>query len=112
MFSRRYVESLIQHPRYSELRRLVAENRSFSLQEVLFPTLTDFLGLRLLGYPESHRTSNRYRPYQAVSGIHRALATPDVCFVHPIHREPGNPARKLVASLAAAERARNAGSAV
>lgn len=111
VFSRRYLEALIAHPKYAALRRLVAENRSYTLQEVLFPTLTDFLGLRLLGYPESHRTSNRYRPYQAVSGIHRALATADAYFVHPVHRVPGDPARRLVAALAAAERARREGSA-
>src|SRR5262249_7095739 len=51
VFSRRYVQTLVEHNKYSNLRRLVQENRSYTLQEVLFPTLTDFFGLRLRGYP-------------------------------------------------------------
>lgn len=102
LFSRRYVHELVGHPRYGSLRRLVAENRSFSLQEVLFPTLTDLLGLRLTGYPPEHATSNRYRPYQAVTGVRRALAIRDAYFVHPVRRDPADPARRLIRDLAAA----------
>lgn len=102
VFSRRYVETLLADPRYPELRRLVAANRSYTLQEVLYPTLTEALGLRLAGYPEAHRTSNRYRPYQAVSGVRRALAIPDAYFVHPVRRTPGDPARRLIGELTAA----------
>lgn len=103
VFSRRYVEALVEHPRYSDLRQLVAHNRSFTLQEVLFPTLTDFLGLRLHGYPKAHSTSNRYRPYQAVSGVRRALTIPDAHFVHPVRRLQGDPTRSFVRKLALAE---------
>jgi hypothetical protein len=109
VFSRRYVKALVEHCKYVELRRLVDENLSFTLQEVLFPTLTDFLGLRLLGYPQAHRSSNRYRPYHAVSGVKHALRIPDACFIHPVRRTPDDPARKFVRELTRAERDRNSG---
>lgn len=99
VFSRRYVHSLVKHRKYPELRRLAEENRSYTLQEVLFPTLTEFLGLRLEGYPASHATSNRYRPYQAVSGVRRALAIPDAHFVHPVRRLETDSARRFIREL-------------
>ena len=109
VFSRRYVESLIQHRKYAELRKLVEENRSFTLQEVIFPTLTDFLGLRLRGYPQAHNTSNRYRPYQAVSGVRRALALANAHFVHPVRRNENDPTRVFIRALAGTETAGNSG---
>jgi hypothetical protein len=109
VFSRRYVKTLVGHDKYAELRSLVEENRSFTLQEVLFPTLTDFLGLRLAGYPQEHRATNRYRPYQAVSGVKWAASTPDAYFVHPVRRIKDDPARTLIRELARAERERLGG---
>lgn len=99
IFSRRYVETLLAHPHYGAFKDLVAANRSFTLQEVIFPTLTDLLGLRLAGYPDALRPINRYRPYQAVTGIRRALNTPDAYFVHPVRRALDDPARVFVRNL-------------
>jgi hypothetical protein len=109
VFSRRYVESLVQHRGYAELRKLVQQNRSFTLQEVVFPTLTDFLGLRLGGYPKAHSTSNRYRPYQAVSGVRRALTLQDAYFVHPVRRKKDDAAREFIRGLTDTERSRTDG---
>lgn len=106
VFSRRYVETLVAHPRYDELRQLVQANRSFTLQEVLYPTLCDFLGLRLEGYPVAHTTSNRYRPYQAVSGVKRALAIEDAYFVHPVRRDPNDAGFRYIRELENDERQR------
>lgn len=112
VFSRRYVAALVQHPKYTQLRQLVEQTRSFTLQEVLFPTLTDFLGLRLAGYPERHSTSNRYRPYQALTGVRRALTIPDACFVHPVRRLADDGARTFIRGLTMNElERRRAGSA-
>jgi hypothetical protein len=99
VFSRAYIEKLVSHPAYPEIRRLVEQNRSYSLQEVLFPTLIDFLGMRGRSYPAELAPVNRYRPYQAVSGVRRALALPDAFFVHPVRRVKENPSRAYIRAL-------------
>ena len=99
VFSRCYIEKLLNHPAYPEIRRLLKENKSFTLQEVLFPTLVDFLNVNGQSYPAGLEPIIRYRPYQAVSGVKRALALPDAYFVHPVRRELDNPARMFINSL-------------
>lgn len=99
VFSRNYIEKLLSHQSYSEIKRLLQENKSYTLQEVLFPTMVDFLGLRGRSYPSGMEPIIRYRPYQAVSGVKRALDMPNAYFVHPVRRELDNPARLFVRSL-------------
>ena len=99
IFSQRYVESIVTHKQYSELKRLIAENKSYTLQEILFPTFPDALCLAAKSYPSELKPVIRYRPYHAVSGIKRAINTPNAYFVHPVGREPDNLARLLIHSL-------------
>ncbi len=99
VFSHRYVEAMVKHRHYSDLKRLIAANKSHTLQEILFPTLPDTLGLETRSYPVELKPFIRYRPYQAVSGIKRALGTPQAYFVHPVRRSLDDPARTLVRSL-------------
>ena len=96
---RRYVEGLLQHKHYSELRRLVDMNNSFTLHEVLNPSIVDLLGVKGRSYPEGLEQINRYRPYQAVSGVRRALSIENAYFVHPVRRDPNDPARRMILSL-------------
>jgi hypothetical protein len=99
VFSRAYVETLVAHPAFPAIRGLVDQNGSYSLQEILFPTLVDFLGLRGRSYPAAVEPANRYRPYQAVSGVKRALTLEDAYFVHPVRRGLDDPARSYIRSL-------------
>ena len=99
VFSRVYIEKLLNHPGYPEIRRLLKENKSYTLQEVLFPTLVDVLGVNGQSYPVGMEPIIRYRPYQAVGGVKRALALPNAFFVHPVRRELDNPARVFIRSL-------------
>ena len=96
---RQYAESLLQHKGYSEIRRLVDRNQSFTLHEVLNPSLVDFLGLKGRSYPEGLEQINRYRPYHAVSGVRRALSIEDAYFVHPVRRSQDDLARRMILSL-------------
>ena len=96
---RKYAESLLKHESYAEIKQLVKENRSFTLHEVLNPSLVDFLGLNGRSYPEGLEQINRYRPYQAISGVKRGLSTEDAYFVHPIRRDPDDPARQMILSM-------------
>ncbi len=95
-FSRKYIQKLFNHPKYKELLTLVNENQSYTLHEVLFPTLVDFLELKGKSYPEELNTTIRYRPYQAVSGIKRAISINTAFFVHPVRRDLTDPARVFI----------------
>lgn len=99
VFSRRYVEKLLTHPKYPEIRRLLRENKSFTLQEVLFPTLIDTLKLCGQSYPSETDFFIRYRPYQGVNSVKRALESTNVYYVHPLRREMDNAARVFIRSL-------------
>jgi hypothetical protein len=99
VFSKKYVEKLLHHAAYPEIRRLLKENQSYTLQEVLFPTLVDALKLCGQSYPTGTEPHIRYRPYHALRGVKRALALPDAYFIHPVRREMDNPARVLIRSL-------------
>lgn len=99
IFSRNYINKLLASPMYAQIKKLWTTNKSFTLQEVLFPTLTDPLQLQGRSYPEGLEKIIRYRPYQAVSGVQRALATADAYFVHPVRREPDCASRLFIHSL-------------
>ncbi len=100
VFSSQYVGKLLAHPRYPDIRRLVKENKSYTLQEVLFPTLIDTLNLSGQSYPSGTEPFIRYRPYQGINGVKRALECPNIYYVHPIRREMDNAARVFIRSLA------------
>lgn len=103
VFSRRYVEALLSADWYPKLREFVTDNqvreRSFTLQEVLLPTLARALGLRARAYPAEWERYNRYRPYLAATAIGEAVSQ-GVSLVHPVRRDADDPARRLARSLA------------
>lgn len=108
VFSAKYIRSLLDCSFYDDLRGFVERNqaadRSFTLQEVLLPTLADALGLSARGYPSHLATFNRYRPYQAASSVERAIVASDAYFVHPVRRQDDDPARVAVRRLIDAAR--------
>lgn len=98
-FSRQYINRLLSHELFPEIKRLVNANESFTLHEVLFPTLVDFLDLPARSYPVELGSINRYRPYQATTGVVHALLTPNAYFLHPIRRASDDSARRLIRAL-------------
>jgi hypothetical protein len=103
VFSSRYIHSVLTSRQYSRLRTFVERNqapeKSFSLQEVLLPTLVDAFALSARDYPSQLATVNRYRPYHAAQSVRRALDIPDAYFVHPIRHDDTDPARMLARKL-------------
>lgn len=99
VFSREYIDLLLAHPKYPDIRRLVKENKSYTLQEVLFPTLIDTLNLKGQSYPNGTDSFIRYRPYHGISGVKRALQCPNAYYVHPVRRESDDAARVFIRSL-------------
>lgn len=105
VFTKRFVETVLDAPFYGRLRDFVERNqqdgKSFSLPEVLMPTMAEALGLGFAGYPDRYLACNRYRPYHALASVRRAAADESVHFVHPVRRDPAHPARRFVRSLTA-----------
>jgi hypothetical protein len=103
VFSARYVDRLLSSRMYPELRAFVERNqlpgRSFTLQEVLLPTLPELLGLVVQGYPDRMSAYNRYRPYHSLRSLRSAHSRGDVPFVHPVRRDPQHDARRFIRSL-------------
>jgi len=102
VFSRTFVRAVLDAPFYGRLRDFVERNQqpgnSYSLPEVLMPTMAEALGLKFAGYPARHDAYNRYRPYHALKSVQSAAAE-GVHFVHPVRRDPDHPARRFVRSL-------------
>jgi hypothetical protein len=98
-FSANYINKLLNFHKYGEIIKLVEKNQSYTLHEVLFPTLVDVLNLSAKAYPSELDPINRWRPYQAVSGVTRALLTPNAYFIHPVPMDNDNKARRLIYSL-------------
>lgn len=103
VFTPRYIHTLLGSLWYPRLREFIARNqepgKSFTLQEVLLPTLVDVLGLRAADYPAHMTACNRYRPYHAASSVANAHRRGDVPFVHPVQRDAGHAARQFVRAL-------------
>jgi hypothetical protein len=110
VFSAKYIRSVLDSAIYGDLREFVERNqapdRSFSLQEVLLPTLADVLGLAARDYPPHLASVNRYRPHHAAASVERAAGIPDAYFVHPVRRDDSDPARIAVRRLIDAPRVR------
>jgi hypothetical protein len=103
VFSARYFTALLESPIYPALRAFVERNqlpgRSFTLQEVLLPTLPDVLGLTVQDYPAHMSRFNRYRPYHARASVEEASQRANIHFVHPVRRDENHPARQFVRAL-------------
>jgi len=100
VFSRKYVESIVNFKDLPTLREMVENSKAFALQEILLPTFTDVLGLEGRPYPRrGNRRSNRFRPYIKVWAIRAALKNPQIFFVHPVSRKVNNKARVYIRNL-------------
>ncbi|MGH3844026.1 MAG: hypothetical protein ACRDS0_21655 [Pseudonocardiaceae bacterium] len=102
VFSWRYVQTVVESPFYCRPRRFVEQNqsplRSFTLQEVLLPTLAGVLGQRIRDYCPEVARFNRYRPYHSAASVSAARSA-GVPFVHPVRRDPTDAARQFVRTL-------------
>lgn len=99
IFSRNYIIKLLSNSSYPEIKRLVTQNASFTLHEVLFPTLVDFLRLDAVSYPDELKEVIRFRPYHGVASVKRALNLKNAFFMHPIRREMDDSAREYIRNL-------------
>jgi hypothetical protein len=83
--------------RDEELRRIVAASRVWAKEQIVFPTLTALLGLRVLPTPGS----SEYIKYQVKYGrteTEAALEDDQAYWIHPVARRYDDVPRKLIRS--------------
>jgi hypothetical protein len=78
-----------------ELRRIVAESRMWAKEQILFPTLTALLGLRVLPSPGS-QDYIKYRVTYDPSDAQAALADERAYWIHPVARRYDDASRGVV----------------
>ena len=81
--------------RDAELRRIVGESRMWQKEQIIFPTLTALLGLRVLPAPGSQD----YIKYQVTydpSDAEAALANERAYWIHPVARRYDDASRRVV----------------
>ena len=79
----------------AELRRIVSESRMWAKEQIVFPTLTALLGLRVLPNP----TSQEYIKYQVTydpNEAQAALANERAYWMHPVARRYDDATRRVV----------------
>ncbi|GAA2205003.1 hypothetical protein GCM10009850_006530 [Nonomuraea monospora] len=100
VFGRDYLRAVVTSDIYPALRGFVERNQraghSYSLQELLLPTLADRFGLTARSYPDAISLFNRYRPFQTAQDLALALDHPSAFFLHPVARTPDDQVRALV----------------
>lgn len=81
----------------AELRRIVAESRMWAKEQIIFPTLTALLGLRVLPAPGS-QDYIKYRVTYDPSDAQAALASERAYWIHPVARRYDDASRGVVRS--------------
>jgi hypothetical protein len=103
VFGRRYISAVLSSENYPELRSFLERNqhpqRSWTLQELLLPSLADSVGVASRSYPAHMAPFNRYRPHHAPLDLDLAQAVSDAYFIHPIRRDSGDPVRRHIKGL-------------
>jgi hypothetical protein len=80
-----------------ELRRIVADSRMWAKEQIIFPTLTALLGLRVLPAPGS-QDYIKYRVTYDPSDAQAALADERAYWIHPVARRYDDASRGVVRS--------------
>ncbi|MET7575513.1 hypothetical protein ABZT04_44790 [Streptomyces sp. NPDC005492] len=103
VLGRGYISAVLSSDNYPRLRAFVERNqhpqRSWTLQELLLPSLADSVGVMARSYPAHMARFNRYRPHQAPIDLKIAESAADAYFLHPVRREREDPVRSHVRGL-------------
>jgi hypothetical protein len=103
VFGRGYISAVLSSDIYPRIRAFVERNqqpqRSWTLQELLLPSLADSIGVTLRSYPAHMARFNRYRPHQAPLDLNTARTASDAYFIHPVRRNDDDPVRSHIKEL-------------
>jgi predicted O-methyltransferase YrrM len=95
VFTRRAAADLVRLFDEGDVERILRRSRIWATEEVVLPTLVAALGHGVGQHPASFAYV-RYRVAYAAADVDRALALPDVYWIHPIPRILDHPLRSQV----------------
>lgn len=99
-FSKKFVQQIINYPKLNELKAAIQNTETFAVEEIIFPTLAEVLGVESKSYPNDVQDWIRYRPYFIKEEISRGIKNNANCYLlHPVHRNMEDPARSYIRSL-------------
>lgn len=100
VFSRNFIQALLNIPQLSLLKKNIEETGTFALEEVVFVNMAKQLGFRFKSYPNEVSNIIRYRPYFSLGDVIHHLNEGDFGYIfHPIKRERYDDARSLMNDL-------------
>jgi hypothetical protein len=102
VFTRHAAADLVRLFEDRELQAILRRTRMFATEEIVLPTLVAALGYDVATHPAAYDFV-RYRVGYDVADVERALATPDVYWMHPVPRRIDDPVRARIRAIAMAQ---------
>ena len=102
VFSKNYVQQILHFDKIDELKKLLkqTEHHIFAMDEILFPTLAEALGIKSKPYPDDVVQWIRFRPHFTREEVVKAIDTKQNCYlIHPVLRDIADPARTFIRGL-------------
>lgn len=94
VFSKKYVQKIVGFNRLNQLKQNLNNNKVFALDEILFATLSETLGMKSKSYPVNVQEWNRFRPYFTKEEVKDGVENHKDCYlIHPVCRDMNDKAR-------------------
>lgn len=102
VFSRKFVKQILSFNKFEDMKKMMkqTEKEVFALEEILFITLANSLGVKSKAYRHNVGKWMRYVPKYTEQEIMDAINNNEECYLlHPVQRLMNDPARKFIKSL-------------
>ncbi|TJY44257.1 hypothetical protein E5161_02395 [Cohnella pontilimi] len=100
VFKKSLVRSIVRKWDWNALERLMESTEVPSLEKILWPTIASLSGARLRPYLwESVERTFKVGEHLDLEEVRMAVLRPHVYFVHPVHGDMADPARKWISEI-------------
>lgn len=100
IFSRNFVKKILNYSKLGQIKKAIEETETFAVEEIIFPTLAETLGVKAKAYPDKVQDWIRYRPHFSANEIQHGIDSDMDCYlIHPIHRDMNDDARTYIRNL-------------
>lgn len=100
VYSRTLVQRILSSEQYRLLHKNLLKTQSFGVDELVYATLVDRLGIQVHSYPKEMTAIIRYRPHFPLDEvIHYLNKKPHAHLLHPLYRRMKDEARVAIREL-------------